>query len=66
MDVNFIVIGIEGKPQRVLSTWTWDDGKGNVRTVDDFEHYCAKCSKIILKPNVNYGINPDAVCRCSY
>ena len=26
--------------------------------------YCAKCHLMILQPNVNYGINPDAVCKC--
>jgi hypothetical protein len=25
---------------------------------------CAACSKTIMRPNVNYGINPDAVCKC--
>jgi len=26
--------------------------------------YCSKCNGVILKPNVNYGINPDVVCKC--
>jgi hypothetical protein len=26
--------------------------------------YCKACHKLIMKPDVNYGINPDAVCVC--
>ena len=28
------------------------------------ERYCLRCSKVVLDPNVNYGINPDVVCKC--
>lgn len=27
--------------------------------------YCGRCGKLVLRPNVNYGINPDAVCKCA-
>jgi hypothetical protein len=26
--------------------------------------YCPKCHKLILVPNTNYGIHPDAICMC--
>ena len=26
--------------------------------------YCANCGGVILEPNQNYGINPEAICRC--
>lgn len=29
------------------------------------EDYCSTCHKLRLKPNVAYGINPDAVCNCA-
>ena len=25
---------------------------------------CINCGKEILEPNIGYGINPDAICRC--
>jgi hypothetical protein len=27
--------------------------------------YCTTCHKMILYPDQNYGINPDAVCKCA-
>jgi hypothetical protein len=27
--------------------------------------YCPKCNKLIMRPDRNYGINPEAVCKCA-
>ena len=32
--------------------------------VETQSEYCQKCHKMIMQPNVSYGVNPDAVCRC--
>ena len=36
----------------------------NSETKVDALDYCPKCNKTILRPNVAYGINPDAICIC--
>jgi hypothetical protein len=28
------------------------------------EDYCSQCHLMVMKPNVGYGVNPDAVCKC--
>jgi hypothetical protein len=31
---------------------------------DHPDDYCSRCNKIVLRPNIAYGVNPDAVCNC--
>ena len=32
---------------------------------NDKMEWCPQCGKLIIQPNVNYGISPDAVCGCT-
>ena len=55
---------LSGAGARCFDRWHGEPQPDLPRQADQASDYCPKCHKMIMQLDVNYGINPDAVCMC--
>jgi hypothetical protein len=58
-----IAIG-QPAPATVSSGYLRELGRLDKGSQDVSEDYCQKCGRMLMRPDVNYGIHPDAACKC--